>query len=169
VKRAGDLLSTIIDEKMMGKAREYSRLFSTWEHLTKKHKIAAAVNHSRIQDLKLGILLVEADHPGWIQILQTKENLLLVDLQESFPDLGISGIAFKLSKDPWVPVEAGKGSGEHSAEEDKAVRKPRVAHNESQEESLGYDSLKNDELRDMLKSLKKNIAQRDKGISKKPG
>ncbi|MDR0474368.1 MAG: DUF721 domain-containing protein [Treponema sp.] len=168
MKRAGDLLSTIIDEKMMGKAREYSRLFSTWEYLTKKHQIAAAANHSRIQDLKLGILLVEADHPGWIQILQTRENLLLVDLQESFPDLDISGIAFKMGKSPWVPGEAEKGGGEYSAEEGKIDRKPPVVYNESQEATFGYDGIKNDELKDVLKSLKKNIAQRDKGGSKTP-
>ncbi|MDR0474945.1 MAG: DUF721 domain-containing protein [Treponema sp.] len=167
MKRAGDLLSTIIDKKMMGRAREYSRLFSTWEQLTKKHKIAAAANHSRIQDLKLGILLVVADHPGWIQILQTKENLLLIDLQESFPDLNISGIAFKLSKDPWIPGEAEKG--EDSAEEGKASLNPPVALNESQEETFGYDCLKNDELKDVLNSLKKNISQRDRGISKNHG
>ena len=34
------------------------------------------VSHSRIVDLKNGVLLIEADHPGWIELLQMHKNIL---------------------------------------------------------------------------------------------
>ena len=158
MKRAGDLLSTIIDDNMMGKAREYSRLFSTWEQLAKKYRIAAAANHSRIQDLKLGILLVEADHPGWIQILQTKENELLTDLRKAFPDLGINGIGFKLSS----ATRLKSNEAESGVTCKPALDVQPAADEQERETPARYDEIKNDELKDLLKSLKKSIAQRDK-------
>ena len=103
MKRAGDLLSIILDEKTLSKARSYSKLFSAWEQLTKKNGIENAEYHSKIQDFKNGILFVEADHPGWIQLFQTKDKKLLSGLQKMFPELGISKIVFKLSKSPLYP------------------------------------------------------------------
>jgi hypothetical protein len=44
------------------------------------------------------VLIVEADHPGWIQILQTKQAELLLAVQRQCPRLDIRGIAFRLSR-----------------------------------------------------------------------
>jgi hypothetical protein len=158
VKKAGDLFSAILDEKALGKAREHSRLFSVWKQLNNKHGIAAAANHSRIQDIRHSILIVEADHPGWIQILQTRESELLSDLQKSFPRLGICGIAFRLAK---MPVEA---DSPDESEENESMGKNTNDSDEpkdkTREEKPGYEKIKDKELLEKLKSLEKNIGHR---------
>ena len=98
MKRVSDFLSAIFDTNTQEKIKNSSKLFSAWEQLAGKHGIASAAFHSRIQDIQKGVLQVEADHPGWVQILQTKIQPILLELQEMFPELGISGIAIKLSK-----------------------------------------------------------------------
>ena len=85
MKRAGDALLTLFDERLMKKAQGYSKLFASWTELAQKNGIAAAADHSRIKELDRGILLVEADHPGWIQIIQTRESRLLDDFRRRFP------------------------------------------------------------------------------------
>ena len=171
MKKAGDLLSVIIDDKMPGKAKAYSKLFSAWEQLTKKHGITAAAAHSRIQDLRRGILLVEADHPGWIQILQTKEHLLLSDLQRMFSDIGITGIVLKLSKT--LPENAGKETTEEETieeaeEPDSAADYQRPAL--SEESLSAYDKIKDGAFKDKLKSLEESIRlnKKPKRPAKKP-
>ena len=64
--------------------------------------IPAAAVHSRIRELERGVLLVEVDHPGWIQIFQTKQGVLLSAVQRRYPELDIRGIAFRLSREPFV-------------------------------------------------------------------
>jgi hypothetical protein len=100
MKKAGDLLSVIFDEKLLKKARGYSDLFSSWEEITQKKGIPAAAAHSRVVELERFVLLVEADHPGWIQLLQTKQRELLTAVQRRFPELTITGISFRLSRAP---------------------------------------------------------------------
>ena len=98
MKRAGDILSALFDEKFMKKAGEYSDLVSCWKDLAEENGIAAAADHSRIKNLNRGIVLLEADHPGWKQIIKTKESALLAGLRRRFPDMGISGLSVVLGK-----------------------------------------------------------------------
>ncbi|MBR1535519.1 MAG: DUF721 domain-containing protein [Treponema sp.] len=52
--------------------------------------------HSRIIDLKNDILLVEADHPAWIQTLRLYQKYILTGLKRNVPELKISSLAFRL-------------------------------------------------------------------------
>ncbi|MDR2942006.1 MAG: DUF721 domain-containing protein [Treponema sp.] len=96
MQTAGEILSQLFDERFMQKARGYSKLFDSWTDITAKNGIAAVADHSQIKDLDKGILLIEIDHPGWKQILQTKQTKLLNDFRYRFPDLNISGISLML-------------------------------------------------------------------------
>ncbi|MCL2067823.1 MAG: DUF721 domain-containing protein [Treponema sp.] len=96
MKQAGEVLSVIFDERLMKKARGYSRFFDFWTEAVKNNGIAAAADHSRIKELDRGIMIIEADHPGWKQILQTKQGMLLNDFRRRFPELEISGISLML-------------------------------------------------------------------------
>jgi hypothetical protein len=110
MKKAGDLLAALLDnldQGAMETARNYSELVSSWKSIA-GDKIAA---HSRIRDLKRSVLLVEADHPGWIQILQTKQGDLLAAVRRRFPDLSIAGISFRLSRRPLLENPDDSGTG----------------------------------------------------------
>jgi hypothetical protein len=161
MKKAGEILSVvfreIFDEKELRQAQGYSKLFSSWIWLTKKYGIAAAADHSRIRELDRNILLVEADHPGWIQILQTKEHKILDDLRLQFPDLDINGISFRLSREP---RGGNQDDGLEEADSgDAAAPLPEEAPQE--EKKSGYESIKDESLQKSLKSLEKSIAARN--------
>jgi len=94
MRKAGDILSAFFDERLNKEGQTYSALFKSWQQIA-GDQISA---HSRIVELERNILVVEADHPGWIMILQSKEQNLLNRVRRSFPDLVINGISFRLSK-----------------------------------------------------------------------
>ncbi len=54
------------------------------------------VSHSRIVDLKNGILLVEADHPAWIQTLKIYQKYILNGLRRNIPELKIESMVFRI-------------------------------------------------------------------------
>ncbi|MDR2517644.1 MAG: DUF721 domain-containing protein, partial [Spirochaetaceae bacterium] len=94
MKSIGELLSGYFSEETLKKAGEHHKLFSSWRAVAGEH----IASHSRIVELERAVLFVEADHPGWIQILQTRQNELLNAVRRHFPDLGINAIAFRLSR-----------------------------------------------------------------------
>ena len=120
MKKAGDILLTLLKEqfgsKFMDTAKETAGLFSSWNNILKEvwsrsdkdvsgnqefDDVPTAAVHSRIKELERGILMVETDHPGWIQIFQTKQSSLLSSVQRRYPELDIRGIAFRLSREPF--------------------------------------------------------------------
>jgi len=155
VKKVGELLSGILNIDMTGKAREFSRLFSLWEQLTAKYGIAAAAAHSQIQDIQRGVLLVGVDHPGWIQIFQTKEHLLLSDLQKSFPELGINGLAFRLGKAP--PVSTEPEIKQTASGNLRTQSGGRETEKEAQDAAVGLDRIKNAALKEKFKKLEETV------------
>jgi hypothetical protein len=165
-KKAGDLLSTIFDEQLLQTAKGYSALFSSWASIAGE-KIAA---HSRIWELERSIVLVEADHPGWIQILQTKQQRILETLQRRFPDLAIEGISFRLSKEPLYAKQTAET--EQGSEEEEAAEIIEAAKNPAAPEPMApeqtdsaadpYDRISDEDFKASLKRLEQSIASRAK-------
>jgi hypothetical protein len=102
MKKAGDLLSAFFDEATLDKAKGYGSLFSSWASIAGENLAA----HSRIVELERSVLLIEADHPGWIQILQTKQKNLLFAVRRRFPQITVTAISFRLSRKPPPPNTA---------------------------------------------------------------
>ena len=114
MRKAGDIVTALFKAQygpaFMETAQSNAFLFSSWNEVVaevwplgidqKKEDVPAAAVHSRIRELERGVLLVEADHPGWIQLLQTKQADLLSTVQRRYPELGIRLIAFRLSREP---------------------------------------------------------------------
>jgi len=113
MRKAGEVISLLFKqrfgEEFMDNAKSSAELFNSWEKTVCQvwpcgenqinEDIPAAAVHSRIKELEHGVLIVEADHPGWIQILQTKQAELLQAIQYKCPKLDIRGIAFRLSRE----------------------------------------------------------------------
>jgi len=163
MKTAGNVLSAFFDEGFMKKAQGYSKLFDSWKDITDKNGIAAAADHSRIKDLDNGILLLEMDHPGCKQILQTKQSKLLNDFRIRFPELDITGISLMLGKaeaekeqdniPKWSDVGAQRKE-EHA--ENKGELSPKSIN------SRNIDSIKDDDFKETLKKLGQTITEREK-------
>ena len=56
-----------------------NKLFSVWKKVvTSVSKVGQNLyDHSSVCELKNGILLIEADHPGWIQMLQMNSQYII--------------------------------------------------------------------------------------------
>jgi hypothetical protein len=162
MKKAGDLLSLLFDERLLKTAKGYSALFSSWASIIGE-KIAA---HSRIRELKHSIVFVEADHPGWIQILQTKQQGILKTLQCRFPDLNILGISFRLSKEPlYIKPEADTIQVSEVTAVEGVGPEPETTDEPATDGSTErvadpYERINNDEFKVSLKRLEKSISLR---------
>jgi hypothetical protein len=154
MKKIGELLAAFFDEDTLKMAQGYSDLFSSWRDIAGESLAA----HSRISELERSVLRIEADHPGWIQILQTRQKGLLNRARRKFPSLNITGIAFRLSRNPPIPARE-KTDGEQDIRPETEAEKEnaRIAP-ESAAESLQdlYAKINDDELRETLKRIGEN-------------
>jgi hypothetical protein len=144
VKKIGELLSAFFDEDTIKKARGYNDLFSSWRDIAGENLAA----HSRIVELEKSVLRIEADHPGWIQILQIRQKGLLNRVCRKFPTLNITGISFKLSRNPALPAQPNV-----RVETENAENAPGIAPESLQEL---YAKISDDELRESLKRIAGN-------------
>jgi hypothetical protein len=161
MKRAGELLSVFFDEKLLKKAKNYSDLFSSWARISEKAGIAAAAGYSRLKEFERGLILIEADHPGWVQILQTKEQRLLENARRLFPELDIRGISFMLSRN-FSPGEketpdgvSGEGEPAFAGQEERG----RVPEPASQFDA--YEKIDDQQFKDTLKRLEQSLRKRN--------
>ena len=161
MKTAGDILSALFDERFVKKAHGYSKFFDSWKDITEKNGIASAADHSRIKDLDKGIVLIETDHPGWKQIIQTKQSKLLNDFRIRFPQLDISGISLILGNQD---SDSQKSPQEwQSAVEEKENVIKNINHTVlAVNNAIGLDAIKDEEFRETLKKLGQTIAEREK-------
>jgi hypothetical protein len=170
MRKAGDIISGLFKQRFgegfMENARLSSELFNSWEKTVcqvwphgedqRNDDIPAAAVHSRIRELERGVLFVEADHPGWIQILQTKQSELLLAIQRRCPKLDIRGIAFRLSREAVSPGQAGrKEPVETRSTEDVTT----TAEGENNTKSL--PAQKDEDFYAALKGLEESIKKRN--------
>ncbi|MDR2633798.1 MAG: DUF721 domain-containing protein [Treponema sp.] len=157
MKKAGELLSFFFDDKTRDRAQGYSDIFASWASVVSTQKISAAAAHSWVVECERHILLIEADHPGWIQLLQTKQRGLLRELQSRFPE--ITGISFRLSRKPRPAVQyAAPEPPSEEAEPPGAITENPLPEPKS---SL-YDTFEDTELQAILRHLYQGIMARTK-------
>jgi predicted nucleic acid-binding Zn ribbon protein len=156
MKRAGELLASFFDQQTFDAAREYSDLFLSWRSIAGE----ALAAHSRIRELEHSVLLVEADHPGWIQILQTREKDLLDALRRRFPDRHITGISFRLSREPLssLPTRAFPADRDESA--GGMVSEPPAAADSAATTGDLYEKIGDEHFREALKRLEQSIKRK---------
>ena len=93
IKDVSALLANFFNEEKLGRGEQVTSLFGAWSSIVGS-RLAA---HSRIVDIDKGILIVEAEHPVWIQLLQFRQSSIYEDFANRYPKFGLRGIAFRLS------------------------------------------------------------------------
>lgn len=75
-----------------------NKIYQTWKKVITsiKNNGQKIYEHSSIVDLKNGILLIESDHSGWIQLLQLNSRYIINGFKMFAKEFNIESLAFKL-------------------------------------------------------------------------
>lgn len=95
---AADMITRVFENIDKATIEKTNRFLVAWRETVAKingygEKLVA---HTKIVDLKNGVLLVETDHPGWSQILQMNENFIVRGLNMKVPDSKIKNLMIRL-------------------------------------------------------------------------
>ncbi|MCL2792929.1 MAG: DUF721 domain-containing protein [Spirochaetaceae bacterium] len=93
MKKVGDFLKDFLDN--LGIPSEKTEtIYSCWGEIAGKE----IADNSRVIDIKNGIIFVETDHSGWIQIINLKKEHILRKINEKFPEKEIREIKVILKR-----------------------------------------------------------------------
>ena len=121
IKSVSELLSAFFDQDMAKKGEDYAGFNRSWKSIAGSR----LGEHSHPSDLRHGLLIVEAEHQGWMQLLQLQQDKMLEEIRRKFPDLGVTGMAFRLGKAAAPQAVAGVGAGRGEARPAGPVARPR--------------------------------------------
>jgi len=169
MKKAGDILKTFFDRSVLAEGEKYLRFFSAWDQIVGPDLSA----HAKAVDIVHASVVVEVDHPGWLQLLQLRERTVLQSLHRRFPDLKITGMRYKLvdpgrfsapdsenietsPHGPVVPVEPALKDSHESSDKSARDQDPQTL---TDHEAL--NAISDDKLRDGLKRLGDTLRRRE--------
>ncbi len=109
--------------------------------------------HTRVVDLKNGILIVEVDHPGWMSLLQLHKNYILKGLNLDMPDLKIKNLGFRMEKQNEDYKSSSFSEEEAVFNVQKRIEEEEKTVNSFFKKENYSESTKNKELPQELKSL----------------
>jgi hypothetical protein len=107
-KGAAEILQHYFDAHQIDMAGEYHSFFSSWKDLAGIDLAA----HSKPRDIKNEILIVEADHPCWMQMITMKKREILREVRRRFPQIRIKDVRVVLYSGPMRESEAARGPEE---------------------------------------------------------
>ncbi len=92
MRKVGDILKDYLSERGWLTSNPYAPLFAGWNEVAGS-SIAA---HTRLVDVHAGVMIVEADHPGWLQMARMRKEALLSAARAVAPEARITDIRFLL-------------------------------------------------------------------------
>jgi len=92
MKKAAEVLARLLDKGPAG-ANPFSSLFGGWQDIAG----VSLAEHCRAYEVRHHSLLVEADHPGWMQLLLMQKKVILARIRQRFPELELRDIKVRVS------------------------------------------------------------------------
>jgi hypothetical protein len=177
MKSIGDLLALVLDKEIQIKAAGQAGVKADWGMIVEKayvgnlntvsesgcddngryseilriNRINAqkAAGHSRMAYIKNNVLFVEADHQGWIQILQTAQKKIIEIMNKEYSSLSIKSIAFLLVNDINQVLSSGKEVYEETSVNHAAP--------DRESDEAAYRNIKDEKLKKILMRLENQI------------
>ena len=152
-RKVDEIISNIFENISTDKMNDNLNMISSWKSVllsinsrTNKNIGNLLVSHTKVIDLKNGVLLIETDHPGYIQTLQMYNSYILKGLKQKVPELEIKTLSFRLkgSNIKLAEIEIEKNSFKNI--EEKELKK-----------NFEVDNNLPDDLRENFNKLKKEI------------
>jgi predicted nucleic acid-binding Zn ribbon protein len=96
VKRAADVLRELLKQRGWEAADPYLPLFRCWPQIAGPQLGA----RSRLAEVEGGVLVVEVDHPGWLQMLQLRKSAILAAARAAAPGARIDELRGRIPNRP---------------------------------------------------------------------
>ncbi len=163
IRKASDLLSSILPAESMDKTNMWSEFFRSWKFIAGDRFCV----HAKPVDVKNGIVIVEADHPGWIQLMQFEQNQMLKKFQNNFPELKLRGIAFKV-KNEKPDMRATRPAEKDEPETDESTEAQKKDLKKSSVSEV-LETVQDPDFRSVLNSLVSTLEDQNKKRAKRKG
>ncbi len=156
MRKVDDLLQIFLDRIGRSNGASYVGLFRGWRQIV-GDRIA---DHAEPVDIRGSALIVEADHPGWVQMVMMSQAQILRRLKQHYPELAITGLHIRVAGDraaaqPEAPTSVGE-TPDHVP-----VAPPPPAP--SADETQALERIDDSDLRDVLERLRQSLDKDDEG------
>ena len=94
IKKIGDILREFLSEKGWPSDDPASAVFLKWAEIVGED----IGSHSRPVEIEKNVLIVVAEHPGWVQLIGLRKKELLRTLQSAAPHAGINDLRVRLQR-----------------------------------------------------------------------
>ncbi len=148
MRKVEELLQLFLDRIGQSDGAQYVGLFRGWREIVGE-RIAA---HAEPVDVRGSALIVEADHPGWVQMVMLSQRRILRQLKQRYPELGITGLHIRVAGDR---AAARRDAG---AVPNRASPAPQAAPlPPSADEAQALKRIDDSDLRDTLEKLRQSL------------
>lgn len=93
MRRAGDLLNEVLARAGFDASAPQALIFQVWEEILG----ADLTGHVRLRDVDRGRLIVEVDHPAWMQLVQMRQRQIIGRVRTRFPQLDVTRLYLVVS------------------------------------------------------------------------
>ena len=163
-RKVDEIISNIFENISTEKMNDNINMINSWKSVlmsinsrTNKNIGNLLVSHTKVIDLKNKVLLIETDHPGYIQTLQMYNSYILKGLKQKVPELEIKALSFRLKGTNFkLPdVEMPKNKFE-------TIEKEELIKNFDVNKDLPKDLMENfNKLKKEIDKIKKDILTKD--------
>lgn len=163
-RKVDEIISNIFENISTEKMNDNINMINSWKSVlmsinsrTNKNIGNLLVSHTKVIDLKNKVLLIETDHPGYIQTLQIYNSYILRGLKQKVPELEIKYLSFRLKGTNFkLPdVEMPKNKFE-------TIEKEELIKNFDVNKDLPKDLMENfNKLKKEIDKIKKDILTKD--------
>ena len=148
-RKANEILTNIFDNLSQNLLKDSANITNGWKYVLSSIKSRnnknigeLLISHTRVVDLKNGILLVETDHPGYIQTLQMYNSYIIRGINKKYPELEIKTLSFRLKGTNFELKDIKEKTNEEKYTEEEIESKTTIRSDLPEELKIKFEELK---------------------------
>ena len=99
MKRAGEVLTELLRRARIQLDNPHTSISRSWAGIVGDD----LASHASLVDIDRGRMLVEVDHPAWLQLLQMQERRIVTEVARRYPQLQVTRMTSVLRRDDARP------------------------------------------------------------------
>jgi len=157
MRKIDELLDRFLDRIGQSEGAPYVGMFRGWREIV-GDRIA---DHAEPVDIRSHALVVEADHPGWVQMVMMERQRILSQIGRKFPELSITALHVRVTGDRAQKLGEQATPDAQPAEESGEI--PVAPVKPSADESEALERIGDDDLRSTLEHLRNTLGSSSPG------